>query len=118
MDDLSAAIRSVLSDPDSMAQIQNILGSLGPTGGQPQPTAPNALQSTPQNADPIMSMLLKAAPLLSAANQEGDDARLLQALRPFLGEQRRRKLDEACRILKILHVLPLLRESGILKNIL
>ena len=29
MDDISAAIRSVLNDPQSMAQIQNIMQSLG-----------------------------------------------------------------------------------------
>ena len=68
--------------------------------------------------DPMVSMLMRAAPLLSAANQEDDATRLLSALRPLLGEARRKKLDEASRILKLLHLLPLLRESGILQNIL
>ena len=60
---------------------------------------------------------LRAAPLLASANQEDDATRLLAALRPLLGEARRKKLDEAVRILKLLHLLPLLRESGILQNI-
>lgn len=140
MDDISAAIRSVLNDPQSMAQIQNIMQSLGANdagqgGGQnapgPAPAqntqnaqngAGNALQSLlpalgGANDNPMMTMLLRAAPLLASANQEDDATRLLAALRPLLGEARRKKLDEAVRILKLLHLLPLLRESGILQNI-
>lgn len=137
MDDISAAIRSVLNDPQSMAQIQNIMQSLGAndagqSGGQnapgpaPAQNAPNgagnALQSLlpalgGANDNPMMTMLLRTAPLLASANQEDDATRLLAALRPLLGEARRKKLDEAVRILKLLHLLPLLRESGILQNI-
>ena len=45
MDDISAAIRSVLNDPQSMAQIQNIMQSLGAndagqSGGQNAPGPP------------------------------------------------------------------------------
>ena len=138
MDDISAAIRSVLNDPQSMAQIQNIMQSLGgerrgaerrpKRAGPPPPAqnapngAGNALQSLlpalgGANDNPMMTMLLRAAPLLASANQEDDATRLLAALRPLLGEARRKKLDEAIRILKLLHLLPLLRESGILQNI-
>ena len=140
MDDISAAIRSVLNDPQSMAQIQNIMQSLGAndagqSGSQnapgPAPAqntqnaqngAGNALQSLlpalgGANDNPMMTTLLRAAPLLASANQEDDATRLLAALRPLLGEARRKKLDEAVRILKLLHLLPLLRESGILQNI-
>ena len=135
MDDISEAIRSVLNDPQSMAQIQSIMQSLGT--GEAAPSAPspppvqntggsNALQSLLpavnqlQGAmdNPMMTMLMRAAPLLTAVNQEDDAARLLAALRPLLGEQRQKKLDEASRILKLLRLLPLLRESGILQNIL
>lgn len=121
MDDISAAIRSVLSDPESMAQIQSIVNALGTepaAAPAPQTSALSVPQSAPQNGgDPMMAMLLKAAPLLTAVNQEDDATRLLQALRPLLSEPRRKKLDEASRILKILHILPLLKESGILQNL-
>lgn len=135
MDDLSAAIRGLLNDPQSMAQIQNLAQSLGlndtaqPASASPAQNTDNT-QNTPQTllpamaqtqntqSDPMISMLMRAAPLLSAANQEDDSTRLLAALRPLLGETRQRKLDEASRILKLLHLMPLLRESGILQNIL
>ena len=131
MDDLSAAIRDLLQDPQSMAQIQSLAQSLGlndAAPAQPQSAgntnnplqallpAANQIQNTA--SDPMVSMLMRAAPLLSRANQEDDATRLLAALRPLLGEARRKKLDEASRILKLLHLLPLLQESGIFQNML
>lgn len=126
MDDLSAAIRDLLQDPQSMAQIQSLAQSLGLNDTQPtQSNTQNPLQallpavSTPQQStDPMLSVLMRAAPLLAKANEEDDAARLLTALRPLLSEPRQKKLDDAGRILKLLHLLPLLRESGLLQNIL
>ena len=124
MDALSDTIQSLLQDPQSMAQIQSLAQSLGlsdAAGGKPEPGLPAAvLPAAGQNApeQQMMAALMKAAPLLSAANREDDAARLLAALRPLLNEARQKKLDEAGRILKLLRLLPLLRESGILQNIL
>jgi len=80
--------------------------------------APLNLLNTLNNSDPMTAMLLRAAPLLASANREDDSTRLLAALRPLLGEARQKKLDEASKILKLLHLLPLLKESGVLQNIL
>ena len=80
--------------------------------------APPNLLNTLNNSDPMTAMLLRAAPLLANANREDDSTRLLAALRPLLGEARQKKLDEASKILKLLHLLPLLKESGVLQNIL
>lgn len=181
MADLSAAIQSVLNDPQSMAQLQSIASSLGIGGSEAAsvpavsaapavpaaPTAPETpaaapaispdqLQSllgalsaasapAPAPALPVsaglpslsglpqqtglgllgggsdtamLGMLMKAAPLLNAAGQEDDATRLLAALRPLLSESRRKRLDEAGRILRLMRLLPLLRQSGMLQNIL
>ena len=126
MDDLSAAIRDLLQDPQSMAQIQSLAQSLGLNDTQStQGGTQNPLQallpassSPPQNTDPMLSALMRAAPLLAKASEEDDASRLLTALRPLLSEPRQKKLDDAGRILKLLHLLPLLRESGLLQNIL
>lgn len=130
MDDLAAAVQSILNDPQSMAQIQGIMHSLGanppqspapappPVQQNNTPAAPLNLLNTLNANDPMTAMLLRAAPLLASANREDDSTRLLAALRPLLGEARQKKLDEAAKILKLLHLLPLLRESGVLQNIL
>lgn len=124
MDALSDTIQSLLQDPQSMAQIQSLAQSLGlgdaipakSEAGLPATLLSAASPNAPEQQ--MMSALMKAAPLLSAANREDDAARLLSALRPLLNEARQKKLDEAGRILKMLRLLPLLRESGILQNIL
>lgn len=128
MDDLSAVIQNLLQDPQSVAQIQNLAQSLGlgdtAPAASPENVPANILQnllpapSANGNSDPMVSTLLRAAPLLSAVNREDDGTRLLSALRPLLSEARQKKLDEAGRILKLLRLLPLLKESGLLQNIL
>ena len=89
-----------------------------PVQQKPAAAAPLNLLNTLNNSDPMTAMLLRAAPLLASANREDDSTRLLAALRPLLGEARQKKLDEASKILKLLHLLPLLKESGVLQNIL
>jgi len=129
VEDLAAAVQSILNDPQSMAQLQSVMNSLGmnppqapapatPPVQQKPAAAPLNLLNTLNNSDPMTAMLLRAAPLLASANREDDSTRLLAALRPLLGEARQKKLDEASKILKLLHLLPLLKESGVLQNIL
>lgn len=129
MEDLAAAVQSILNDPQSMAQLQGVMNSLGmnppqapapatPPVQQKPAAAPLNLLNTLNNSDPMTAMLLRAAPLLASANREDDSTRLLAALRPLLGEARQKKLDDASKILKLLHLLPLLKESGVLQNIL
>ena len=126
MEDLAAAVQSILNDPQSMAQLQGVMNSLGmnppqapapatpPVQQKPAAAAPLNLLNTLNNSDPMT----RAAPLLASANREDGSTRLLAALRPLLGEARQKKLDEAAKILKLLHLLPLLKESGVLQNIL
>ena len=121
MEDLAAAVQSILNDPQSMAQLQGVMNSLGmnppqapapatpPVQQKPAAAVPLNLLNTLNTSDPMTAMLLRAAPLLASANREDDSTRLLAALRPLLGEARQKKLDEASKILKLLHLLPLLK---------
>lgn len=130
MDDLSGMIQNLLQDPQTMAQVQSLAKSLGlgdTTPSMPSPESSSALsmlqnllpaQAQNESQDNMVSLLLRAAPLLTTVNQEDNATRFLAALRPLLGETRQRKLDEAGRILKLLRLLPLLKESGLLQNIL
>ena len=66
----------------------------------------------------MLGMLTKLAPLLSQVNQEDDSTRLLYALRPLLGAERQKKVDEALKILQMMRLLPLLKESGVFSGLL
>ena len=57
--------------------------------------------------------MAKLAGLLGAASSHGDDERFLLALKPLLREENRSKVDTAVRLLKIISLIPLLKDSGL-----
>ena len=58
--------------------------------------------------------------LVSRLQSQNDDPRtaLLTALKPHLSEAKREKVDTAVKILRLLDLLPLIKESGILGKLL
>ena len=141
MDDLTQQLQKVLSDPQTMGQLQGLLSSLGgqeekpapaPSGGPDLSALLGALgggQASPPPAESpstalaglnpqALSLMARLGPLLNQANREDDATRLLRALRPLLGEARQKKVDEAIQILQMLRLLPLLKESGVFSGLL
>lgn len=57
--------------------------------------------------------IAKIAGLLGSAGKTGNDERLLLALKPLLREENQSKVDTALRLLKLISLLPLLKESGL-----
>ena len=126
MEDLSSKISEILSDPQALQQIKGLGEMLG-LSNTPK-TAPKAPQ-TPQNSDNMLSSLTgglspdmlslvsKIAPIMSNFNKEDDTTRLLLALRPFLSDDRKRKLDEASKLLKMMKLLPLIKETQIFDSL-
>lgn len=115
---LQETLSSLLGGGGNQAQpgLQNALAGLLGGGGQ---TQPSPSQSPLGGIDPgMLNSIMKLAPLLSSAQQDDDTTRLLYALRPLLGEDRRKKLDEAVKMLKMMKMLPLLKGSGILGSLL
>ncbi len=150
MDDLSQQLNQILSDPQSMQQIQGMMSALGlngnsgtqaaqPAPAEVQPSAPQSggfdpsalagmlgslgkASPAPEPAGGVTPELLQTvtrlAPLLSQVNREDDSTRLLRALRPLLSAQRQKKLDEAIKILQMMRLLPLLKDSGVFSGLL
>ncbi len=59
--------------------------------------------------------IMKLGELLSNMNNKTDkNAQLLLALKPHLRPENRQKADNALKLLKILNILPLLKDSGII----
>ena len=77
-----------------------------PPAGAPGGDAPGGpdLSALLGQADP--RLLRRLLPLLGELRDEGADrrARLLYALRPFLKERRREKIDQALQTARILHL--------------
>lgn len=108
MDNINEIIGSVLSDPDSMAKLKSAAEQLGLN-------APEAPSQNPREVSDGLSALAPAinrlAPLLGKLGEEDDMTRLLHALKPYLSGARLKRAEEADRIVSIMRVIPLLRQS-------
>lgn len=116
MDELSEKLAKILNDPESMNRVremaENILGD-------------NEAEQSKQNSDDIYGMLgsdelMNVMSIVSKLNTKNDDTRtqLLSALKPHLSEPKRDKVDTAIKILRLLELLPLIKESGVLGKLL
>ncbi len=63
---------------------------------------------------PDLSQLASLAPILQAFNTHDERLDFINALKPLLSEERRHKADEAMKLVRLLSVLPLLRERGLM----
>ncbi len=118
MDELGDKLSAILNDPESMERVKQMAQSLlggedGGTAVQNNPAPPAALPADDINIKQIVS-------LFSKMKNTADDSRvqLIYALRPHLSEERRARADTAIKLLKLLDMLPFIKESGILKGIL
>lgn len=104
MDDIASQISRFLEDPDAMAQVRAVAQSLG-LGGEEE----KASAAPPMDAD-TLAFLQKAA---SAYTKDDKNTALLLALKPHFSEKRARKVDDAVKILALLRMYPLIKESRI-----
>lgn len=115
MADWQEQLNTILSDPDAMAQIaalaQSITGEAPDAEPPPPPQEPPkpgmdaaALLSGLQNLDP--ELLRRLVPLMSQLNrpESSDTSAFLQALRPFLSEKRRVKVERAAQLARLIQL--------------
>ena len=103
MSEMQDALNQILSNPEAMKQVQSLGEQLGLNKPQPKPEPKNELTGAIQSL----------APLMSSYSSDDEVSRLLNALRPFLGEEKLRRLDQAQRLMKLIKVIPLLKDSGL-----
>ncbi len=114
MDDISEKLAELLNDPDSLKQVremaENILGNNIKTEGSP----PQADFSSLFGGDIDPSQIGKIMSVMSRLKSNRDDNRtkLLLALKPHLSAPRQEKVDTAIKLLKLIDLLPFLKESG------
>lgn len=63
---------------------------------------------------PDMSQFSSLLPLLSALNSHDEREDFICALKPLLSHERQQKADEAMKFIKLLGLIPLLKEKGIM----
>ena len=87
--------------------ISGLLNSLFSSGGSQD--GENADGGIFGDIDP--EMLLKILTVVSKLGEDDANTAFLTALRPLLREENRPKLDRAARIMKLMSIIPLLRDQ-------
>lgn len=132
MPDLSEQLSSILQNPQAQDSIRQLMGMLGQPAQNAQ--SPPSAPPPPQNQPPLdlsallaglnqppppppeqpafdINTLLKIQQIFSKMNCDDKNICLIRALRPYLKDPK--KADDAINILRLLSVLPALRDCGI-----
>lgn len=131
MDGMNDMLGSILSDPESMKQIQELADMLrtedstAESGSSSASGSTDSSQSSPQQSGDEqgllggidIDMLMKLGGILSSAGGSDKDRDLLLALRPHVNEKRRVKIDKAVKLLKLYAVFTAMKNSGMLNNL-
>ncbi|MBE6730830.1 MAG: hypothetical protein E7564_03970 [Ruminococcaceae bacterium] len=118
MNEIENKINEILSNPESMSEIMNIAKSLGFNTDNTEPPKKESKEvKSPDIQGDMISAVTKIAPLLSEAKKDDDSTRLLKALKPLLSKPRQDKVDSAIKIIGLLRLMPILRESGALSSV-
>lgn len=118
MDDLAQVLLNFINNPENKEKIQEIKEKIMDGTQNPQEeTESNKnkgnLQNTQISPD-ALKILSKVMPLISSAKKDDSSTRFLSALRPLLNEKRKHKLDESMKIMQMIKILPMLKESGLI----
>ncbi len=113
MDELSQKLAEILNDPQSMNKVREMAEDI--LGDKKEPEPSQDLGGLLGDID-----LINVMNLVSKLNSTSEDSRtmLLSSLKPHLSEPKREKVDTAIKILKLLELLPLLKESGVLGKLI
>lgn len=110
MADWQEQLNTILSDPDAMAQIASLAQSLGGANDAPPADKERADDKSAATKSPFYGLdpelLRRFSPLLREANRpvNSETAAFLAALRPFLSEQRRAKVERAAQLARLIHL--------------
>lgn len=126
MEDMAGKISELLSDPKGMEKIKSMASALFSDNGaedtpqtsadrreEPQDNSGNSLLgglSLPDGFDPMKLMNMFS---LLKNNKRDDRSELLMALKPHLSAERQERVDKAVKLLKVISLLPVLKEQGI-----
>lgn len=121
MDDLMGKIQEVLSDEESMKQLNMLASSLFSSSDEDDGNVQKSdVQDNTENNsgfDFDLNKLLMIGQVMGSVSED-KNAELLLALRPLLKEERQAKVDKAVKMLKLFAVWNVLKDSGMLNDFL
>lgn len=96
MSDFEDKLNKLLNDPKEMERFAGFAKSLMGGGEPEQESAPMPV--------PEAGMLKKISGLMSGGGGSSRDEKLLEAMKPYLSERRRGKMDRAMKIARMAHL--------------
>lgn len=105
-------ILSNLTD-DDIQQLKGVASALM-NNTQEKKEQPNTVNDELFNP----AMISRISKISNAVSGDDERTALLKALKPLLSSERQQKADEAIKIMRMLRLLPLLKDSGLLKDLL
>lgn len=129
MEDLAEKLSGILNDPQSMAQVKSMAESLfSGNGTTPDDNPLSGIFGGGSGSNPLSTLtkgdnhggdmpdVAAIMRVVSLLKNQGNDNRsgLLMALKPHLSTERQSRVDKAVKILKLVSLMPILREQGLL----
>lgn len=105
-------LSQVLSDPQKINQLRQMASSLGLGGGSGENSSPEPPPPPPQET-PSSNMFSSLQNIFSSLPTSDPHIDFLRSMQPLLSERRAKKVDDAIRIMQLIELLPLIRESGL-----
>ena len=122
MEKLKAAAAGIISSGAQSGENAAVQSSAPQNTGTPAPASVEPSQTSavaPASAPmPDAGLLSSVAGVAKLMNTDDDRIRFIEALKPLLSENKRRKADEAEKMLRLLTVLPALKDSGLLNGLI
>lgn len=105
MSEFEDRLNSILSDPAQMEKITSMAKSLMGGGETAQEHSEPQTKKEPgifESLDP--AMLGRLSTVMSGMNRGDDKQALLEAMKPYLSQRRREKLERAMKLAKMIHM--------------
>lgn len=125
-DDLMNKLNEVLNDEESMKQIKELAAMLGSDDSNNSSDPPFDMskilsggtntgeQEKDTSTDIDLTKIMQLKGMIEKSGKSDRNVALLLALKPLLKEEKQAKVDSVIKILRLMAILPLLRESGLL----
>jgi len=100
LDDISSLLSSI--SPEEMERLKDVASSIAPS-----------LMPSEVKTDTSFKPPSALVSIMQNINSTDDKTELIRALKPFLSSEKQQRADEAMRLLKLMRILPMIKDLNI-----
>jgi len=109
VEDIMGRISELLSDEESVKQLSELAQML---------VSEEGAENENTSEQPDLSSLMKLTSLVGAASNDTRNTDLLLALKPHLGADKQKRVDKAIKLMKLLAMWNIAKDSGLLQELI